>query len=118
MSVSAFELVRADTGDSTRVFSVRVPPDCPYFRGHFPSRPVLPAIGQLALVVELMERGGSGPVWIAGAENLRFLRPIKPGDELIVRVDLALEGEAAFRIERDGERISEGRLLWRAVDAA
>jgi len=111
-----FELLGVDAAGEARIFSVRVPADCPYFRGHFPSRPVLPAIGQLALVVELVERAGSGPAWISGARALRFLRPILPGDELTVRMDLSTEGQVSFLVSRAGDPISEGRLLCRKVE--
>ena len=52
----AFELLEVSTSDPEWVFKVRVPATCPYFRGHFPTNPVLPAIGQLALVLELLEQ--------------------------------------------------------------
>ncbi|HXV77557.1 MAG TPA: hypothetical protein VD788_14685 [Candidatus Polarisedimenticolaceae bacterium] len=115
--MSAFELLDDGSTAPERVVSVRVPADCPYFSGHFPHRPILPAIGQLALVADLLERAEPGAAWIAGAEALRFVRPILPGDELTVRIEPALAGEAtAFRIERAGRLVSEGRLRRRRTE--
>ena len=117
VSRPAFHLLDASTSDPEWVFTVRVPATCPYFRGHFPAGPVLPAIGQLALVLQLLERSESEASWIQRAGPLRFLRPVLPGDELTVRIKPALLGGATtFRILRAADLVSEGKLHRHAVE--
>jgi len=100
---------RAD-GDAA-IFTVVVSQDCPYFDGHFPHRRVLPAIGQLAIVGELVRRASGSSVTLTGVDGLRFSRPVSPGDVLEVRVKVAREDRtAAFEFLSEGARISRGRL--------
>ena len=69
----------------------------PFFQGHFPGIPVMPGV----LVIESMAQAGGvlshltlGDVdpkplfFLAGVSNARFRRPVRPGDQLTVRVDV------------------------------
>jgi 3-hydroxyacyl-[acyl-carrier-protein] dehydratase len=66
-----------------------------YFRGHFPSRPVMPGV----LIIEAMAQTAAvlvvhtlGPesegklVYFMSVDNARFRRPVFPGDRLDVHV--------------------------------
>ena len=66
-----------------------------YFRGHFPTRPVMPgvliieAMAQTAavLVVHSLGRQSEGKlVYFMSVDNARFRRPVFPGDRLDIRV--------------------------------
>ena len=72
-----------------------VSPDEYYFRGHFPSRPVMPGV----LIIEAMAQTAAvlvvhtlGPeaegklVYFMSVDNARFRRPVFPGDRLDVHV--------------------------------
>lgn len=70
----------------------------PYFPGHFPHRPVMPGV----LILESMAQAagilvfrtlGSKPddksvYYYAGIDNARFKRPVEPGDQLKVEVQI------------------------------
>ena len=101
--------------DDEWVFSVRIPKTCPYFLGHFPGNPTLPAIGHLALMADLLERTGDGPGWIDRADALRFNRPIIPGDRLDVRIRKT-DTEVKFLIRNSDEIVSQGRLSWQRME--
>lgn len=67
----------------------------PYFRGHFPSRPVMPgvliieAMAQTAAVVVIVTLGESARgklVYFMSVDNARFRRPVIPGDTLCLEV--------------------------------
>ena len=57
-----------------------VPADHPAFDGHFPGRPLLPAVVLLGLVIDAAERGFGRPLNIAGMPWAKFLAPLLPGD--------------------------------------
>lgn len=110
VSSPAFDLLEQRTGEGESLFSVRVPERCPFFAGHFPSRPVLPAVGQLALLLELVRHIDPG-CWIAGADAVKFSRPVSPGDVLLVRIRTLPDGETVeFDISLGDDTISRGRL--------
>jgi 3-hydroxyacyl-[acyl-carrier-protein] dehydratase len=93
------------------VFTVIVPEDCPFFDGHFPGRPVLPAIGQLAMLTELLRRATGSALSLTGADGLRFSRQVLPGDQVEVRLgDPRAGGTACFEIRRDEAPVSRGTV--------
>ena len=73
----------------------------PFFQGHFPSRPIMPGV----LIVEAMAQAAAllGCVstsevtkdgalyYLVGVDNVRFKRPVRPGDQLILNVKFEKE---------------------------
>jgi 3-hydroxyacyl-[acyl-carrier-protein] dehydratase len=66
-----------------------------YFKGHFPSNPIMPGvlivetIAQAGAVTALMMPENKGKlVLFAGIDKARFKRVVRPGDELIVETEL------------------------------
>lgn len=55
------------------------------FSGHFPGDPVLPAVAQLRTVVSLAEECAGRPLRLAEIRSAKFLFPILPGKEVLVR---------------------------------
>jgi len=70
----------------------------PYFQGHFPHRPVMPAVlmmealaqtaGLLAYKTGELKPNDQSVFYFAGIDKARFKRPVEPGDQLILQVDL------------------------------
>lgn len=66
-----------------------------FFIGHFPNNPVMPGVlimESLAQAAEVLVSKTAGkqdriPV-LVGSERLRFRRPVKPGDQLVLEVEL------------------------------
>jgi 3-hydroxyacyl-[acyl-carrier-protein] dehydratase len=89
----------------------------PFFQGHFPGRPVMPGvliIEALAQAAGLLTfRSGSGPpdsgtlFYLAGVDKARFKRPVYPGDQLMLRVELTKQRRRLWRFNAlarvDGE---------------
>ena len=66
----------------------------PYFEGHFPRRPVMPgvliieALAQAGGVLSYMTHRDRDPdlvYYLAGVDEARFRRPVRPGDTLELR---------------------------------
>ena len=97
----------------------------PFFQGHFPGRPVMPAVltleamaqatGLLALRSYGMEATEDSIYYFVGIDKARFRRPVEPGDQLVIEVHLlrAARGllKATGRAEVDGELVASAELL-------
>ncbi len=68
----------------------------PFFQGHFPGHPIMPGV----LIVEAMAQAGgvllmgtvddpeSKVVYFMSIDNIKFRKPVKPGDQLRFEVDI------------------------------
>ena len=68
----------------------------PFFQGHFPGHPIMPGV----LIVEAMAQVGgmlmlasiqepdSKVVYFTSLDNVKFRRPVKPGDQLRIELDV------------------------------
>ena len=100
----------------------------PQFQGHFPERPLMPGV----LIVESMAQVGGiiitqmpdlpkGLFVFAGINNVKFRRPVVPGDQLVITCNLLsikrqrfgkVKGEAHV----DGKLVCSGELMFSLVD--
>ena len=100
----------------------------PQFQGHFPNRPLMPGV----LIVESMAQVGGiivtqmpdlpkGLFVFAGINNVKFRRPVVPGDQLVITCELLsikrqrfgkVKGEAHV----DGKLVCSGELMFSLVD--
>jgi len=100
----------------------------PHFQGHFPGRPIMPGV----LIIEAMAQVGgivltqlpdipAGLFMFAGIDKVRFRRPVVPGDQLIMSVELLSVkmrrfGKMYGRAEVEGQLVTEGELTFSIVD--
>ena len=93
----------------------------PFFQGHFPGYPIMPGV----LVVEAMAQAG-GIIMMAeiedrdkklvvftGIERAKFRRPVTPGDQLRIEVEVLAFKMRAGRIE--GKAYVDGKLACQAT---
>jgi 3-hydroxyacyl-[acyl-carrier-protein] dehydratase len=101
----------------------------PHFQGHFPGRPIMPgvliveAMAQVGGIVLTQVSGVDGLCVFAGIDKVRFRRPVVPGDQLVMTVELlAIKrlrfGKMLGRAEVDGKLACEGEMMFSVVDSA
>jgi 3-hydroxymyristoyl/3-hydroxydecanoyl-(acyl carrier protein) dehydratase len=85
-----------------------IPPDHPAFAGHFPGAPIVPGVLLLDEVMHAIE-AASGlrltPGQIAAA---KFLRPVGPGEALVIRHDVQGNGAVRFEILSGAHKVASG----------
>jgi 3-hydroxyacyl-[acyl-carrier-protein] dehydratase len=93
----------------------------PFFTGHFPEYPIMPGVmiveamaqaGAALLFTEVTDRDGKLLVF-TGIERARFRRPVTPGDQLRIEVDVLAYRGTAGRLQ--GKAYVDGKLACEAV---
>ena len=100
----------------------------PQFQGHFPDRPLMPGV----LIVESMAQVGGiivtqmtelpkGLFVFAGINNVKFRRPVVPGDQLVITCELLSIkrqrfGKVKGEVHVDGKLVCSGELMFSLVD--
>jgi hypothetical protein len=79
----------------------------PYFDGHFPGAPVLPAVGQLRLIEHAASLSLGRPCEFASIARGRFFEPVVPGDELELSLELK-DAEIGWVLRRGKRPVSKG----------
>ncbi|GHV83859.1 hypothetical protein AGMMS50212_11990 [Spirochaetia bacterium] len=92
-------------------FKVRKESD--YFDGHFPQLKILPAVGQIDILVRICAKYFNTPLCFFGAKRLKFSAIIQPDDLIHLEVNYNAEKRSiAFSMTQDdGKKVfSSGSL--------
>ena len=117
-------VLELDKGKSIRAIK-NVTINEPFFTGHFPHRPVMPgvlmleALAQAAALLSFDAMGASPDdntvYYFAGIDGARFKRPVEPGDQLILEVELLRMKAGIFKFKacaKVGEEVAvEAELM-------
>jgi len=100
----------------------------PQFQGHFPDQPIMPgvliceAFAQVAGVVALSAfpdlQGKT--VYLLGLDKVRFRKPVRPGDQLVITVTKESESRGIWKFhavaEVDGTKVADGGVMATVAD--
>jgi UDP-3-O-[3-hydroxymyristoyl] N-acetylglucosamine deacetylase/3-hydroxyacyl-[acyl-carrier-protein] dehydratase len=100
----------------------------PFFQGHFPGHPVMPGVliieammqvGGL-LLTEAVEMADEKVVYVMSLDNVKFRRPVTPGDQLRFEVEMLQLRRHVCRMRGvgfvDGQIVAEAEMMARIVD--
>ena len=96
-----------------------------FFNGHFPSKPVMPgvlmieALAQTSALLAFLTMGQkpdeNAVVYFLGIDNARFKRPVEPGDQLVMQVEILRQSRGIWKFKAqasvDGQLAVEGELM-------
>ncbi|HEY4978036.1 MAG TPA: 3-hydroxyacyl-ACP dehydratase FabZ [Candidatus Acidoferrum sp.] len=99
-----------------------------FFQGHFPGQPVMPGVlileamaqaGGLLLLQEIPNRAEK-LMYLASMNNVKFRRPVVPGDQMRVEVNIVMWKGDLCKIEAkafvDGKLSTEASMMCVMVD--
>jgi len=96
----------------------------PFYQGHFPDAPIMPGV----LIVEAMGQAGGvlviqslppdtrvKKIYFMGFDNVRFRKPVVPGDQLVLELEMLKARSKAVKMagiaKVDGRTVAEAQLL-------
>ena len=96
-----------------------------FFNGHFPNKPVMPgvlmieAMAQAAALLSFLTMGqkpdANTLVYFLGIDNARFKRPVEPGDQLKLQVEIVKVARGIWKYKAiatvDGQLAVEADLM-------
>jgi 3-hydroxyacyl-[acyl-carrier-protein] dehydratase len=72
----------------------------PFFEGHFPNRPVMPGVLMLEALAQASALLDDQMIYyFAGMNDVRFRRPVEPGDQLILEAELLRMKAGIFKFK-------------------
>ncbi|WP_118787613.1 AMP-binding protein [Neisseria lactamica] len=96
-------------------YQTRVPPDLPYFGGHFSTFPLVPGAVELEWIRRLAARHPFGRQNIIRIENLKYQQFIRPYDDISVELGYdADKNKLSFTIRRQDAACASGKLVFDA----
>ncbi len=118
-----------DTDKKTYVVAIKnVTMNEPFFTGHFPGAPIMPgvliveAMAQAAAIVVMINPDNRNKIpYFMSIDKVKFRKPVVPGDQLQIRIDLTRMRETTGRAQAvatvNGQVVTEAIIGFIAAPA-
>ena len=83
----------------------------PFFKGHYPGRPVTPGVMLIDKAVRAAEHMLGRKVAVKSIRKVKFSAPVLPEETVLLKLDRRAEGESAYSFSRDGTQCACGILF-------
>lgn len=96
----------------------------PFFMGHFPNNAIMPGVliieamaqvGGILALLSVPENVGKSAIFLMGLDKVRFRKPVVPGDQLIMELEVLRGGKKFFKMMGkafvDKNLVAEGELM-------
>jgi 3-hydroxyacyl-[acyl-carrier-protein] dehydratase len=95
----------------SRITTVTIPADHPSLAGHFPGTPIVPGVLLLDEMIRAVESTAdfAAAHWRIG--SAKFVKPVRPGERLILRHEQLGNGSIACSVLCDGQPVASGVLV-------
>ena len=92
-------------------FRLEFPPELECFKGHFPTQPIYPGVGQISFIQQFAKNIWADLAWCQGFEQLKFQNLIRP--YMVVQLKLSRkQHKISFEMTADQQVLASGRLLF------
>lgn len=88
----------------------RIAADHPAIAGHFPGDPLVPGVLILEEVYDVAV-ATFGPSRLVGVRQVKFLAPLRPGEDFQVMLKVERGGSIGFTCTRGQHTLAQGQLL-------
>lgn len=94
-----------------------------FFQGHFPGQPIMPGV----LIIEALAQAGGilaftlmsdyrgKPIYFTGMDKVRFRKPVRPGDQLILKLKILRRRGPLFKMSAEAyvedQLVTEAELM-------
>jgi 3-hydroxyacyl-[acyl-carrier-protein] dehydratase len=69
------------------------------FKHHFPGNPIVPGAILLQIIREVLEKELNSKLQLTGANEIKFLKPIVPSNDLVLAIRITLLSENEIKAE-------------------
>lgn len=118
------KVLECKVGESATVIK-NVTVNEPFFTGHFPENPIMPGVlileamaqasGILAIKTNDEQPGDPRMYYFLGIDKARFRKMVRPGDQLVIKVQLLKNSRDIYKnwvvAEVDGEIAAEAEIM-------
>ena len=98
---------------SPMVTEVSFPSATPFFKGHFPDRPITPGVMLIDKAVASAKKIFGCGICLTCIKKVKFMNPVLPDDPVTLDLTVGHEGEITYSFSRKGMRCASGVLVFR-----
>lgn len=98
-----------EVGELSAEVAFRIDEVLPYFEGHFPGNPIVPAVTQIGWILAAIEAWRESPLENYRLSRFKFVSPLRP--DVLVKVTLERNGDRyAARVFSNDELCCSGNV--------